>query len=243
MKIGFIGTGTIASAMVRGIAGDGHQITVSERSAARAAALAAEFANVAVADNQAVLDRAEVVILGLMADAAPDILGALQFRDDHRVISLMAGISLAQVAALVAPARAKAVMLPFPGIAQGGSPILAQGDTDLIETLFGARNRVFAMADEAELSAYLCAQAVLSPVARMVADAAGWLGARAGDAAQGEAFLRMLVTSSLAGTAASELVAALNTEGGYNQRLRLHMERAGMGPALLDGLDRLERGA
>ena len=33
MRIGVIGTGTIASAVVRGIAGDGHAITVSERSA------------------------------------------------------------------------------------------------------------------------------------------------------------------------------------------------------------------
>ena len=40
MKIGVIGTGTIATAVVQGIAGDGHQITVSDRSATNACALA-----------------------------------------------------------------------------------------------------------------------------------------------------------------------------------------------------------
>ena len=90
------------------------------------------------------------------------------------------------------------------------------------------------------MAAYLCAQAVLSPIARMVADAADWLGERAPDKAQGEAFLRQLVVSSLGGTACEPLIEALNTPGGYNQRLRLHMEQAGMRTALADGLDELE---
>ncbi len=80
----------------------------------------------------------------------------------------------------------------------------------------------------------------LAPVAAMVGEAAAWLGARVEDAGQGEAFLRMLVASSLAETGCADLVAALNTPGGYNQRLRVHMEEAGIGAALTTGLDALE---
>lgn len=243
MRIGVIGTGTIATAVVRGIAGDGHQIMVSERSAANAAALADAFGNVSVAGNQAVVDASDVVILGLMADQAPAILGALAFRADQQVISLMAGVALDQVAALVAPAKAAAIMLPFPGIAQGGTPIMMQGDAALVGALFGARNSIFALKDGAELDAYTCAQAVVSPVARMVADTAEWLGARVSDPAMGEAFLRELVASSLAGTESRALIQALNTPGGYNQRLRVHMEDSGITPTLRQGLDRLEAGS
>ncbi len=242
MKIGVIGTGTIATALVRGIAGDGHQITVSERSAAHAAGLARDFANVRVAGNQAVLDQSDTVFLGLLAETAPRILAALRFRPDHRVISLMGGATLEQVGAMVAPARANAVMLPFPAIAQGGSAVLMLGDADLVNSIVGARNQVFVLKDAQDLAAYLCAQAVLSPVARMVGDAARWLAARSDDPAQAEAFLRALVASSLAGTETGALIEALNTPGGYNQRLRLHMEAAGTGAALARGLDRLERG-
>ena len=39
MRIGVIGCGTIASAVIRGIAQDDHQITVSERSASHSNAL------------------------------------------------------------------------------------------------------------------------------------------------------------------------------------------------------------
>jgi pyrroline-5-carboxylate reductase len=136
----------------------------------------------------------------------------------------------------VAPAQAVAVMLPYPGIAQGGSPILALGDVGVIEALFSPANTVYALRDAAELEAYLCAQAVLSPAVQMVGVAAEWLG---GENAQGEAFLRHLVGSSLMSGECQSMLDALNTEGGYNQRLRQHLEAAKMREALVGGLDRL----
>jgi pyrroline-5-carboxylate reductase len=242
MRIGFIGTGTIASAVVEGIAGDGHTIAVSTRNTAHSARLAGVFSNVTVHDNQAVVDRSDVICVALVAGVAPGVLGALTFRPGQRVVSLMAGMSLAEVGALVAPAQGVAVMIPFSGMAQGGSPFMGYGDTGLLQQLFGARNTLFTMASEADLDAYMCAQAVLSPALRMVADAADWLGARVDGRAQGEAFLRALVGSTLEGADCATSLAALNTKGGYNQRLRDHMTDAGMGTALAAGLDKLERG-
>ncbi|APE45392.1 pyrroline-5-carboxylate reductase [Sulfitobacter alexandrii] len=242
MRIGVMGTGTIASAVVRGIAGQGHLITVSERSARHAQALAEAFGNVTVADNQGVIDRSDVVLLGLMAEVAADILAPLSFRPDQQVISMMAGATLGQVATMVAPAQAAAIMVPFPGIATGGSPVIAQGDIALVQDIVASANTVYAVDTEEELAAYLCAQAVLSPVARLAEDAAGWLGTRVADRQAGEAFLRHLISSSLASSAVGALVEALNTPGGYNQRLRLTLEQGGMRETLRAGLDRLESG-
>lgn len=242
MDIGILGTGSIASALVEGIAPDGHRITVSERSATRAARLAGMFANVRVAPNQEVLDTSEVVFLGLLAAAAPKVLKGLRFRPDQRIISLMAGATLAELAPLVAPARAVAIALPFPGIAEGGSPVLLMGEDEPARTILGARNPIFVMQTAQELQAYLCAQAVLSPAVALVGETAGWLGARVENAAQAEAFLRTLIGTSLLGSAVAPLLQALDTPGGYNQRLRAHMQGHGMGAALISGLDALERG-
>ncbi|ADE84866.1 NAD(P)-binding domain-containing protein [Rhodobacter capsulatus] len=239
MRIGILGTGAIAEAVVRGIAADGHEITVSDRSATRAAALAREVAGLRVAPNQAVLEAADVVILGLVAGAAATVLPGLRFRPGQRVISLMAGAALTEVAAWVAPARAEAVMLPYPAIAAGGSPILAFGDTGLVTALFGARNRIFALASEAELADFLVAQAVLSPLALALADTAAWLAPRVSDPAAAEVFLRDLVATSLAAGPLRDLLTALDTPGGYNRRLRQHMERAGLTGDLRAGLDDL----
>ena len=239
MRIGVIGCGTIASATVKGIAGDGHEITVSERSARRAAELSETYDNVRVSDNQEVIDSSDVLFLGLMAEVARDILGPLRFREDQRVITFMAGASLEEADVMVRPARATAIMMPFPGIAQGGTPIMMYGDPELVTKLFGDRNSIFPLQSADEMAAYLCAQAVLSPVASMVADAADWLGERVSDTAQGEAFLRMLVASNLSAMECKSLIEALNAPGGYNQKLRLHIEAQGMGAALKDGLTRM----
>jgi len=240
MRIGIIGCGTIASAAVHGIAGDGHQITVSERSASHANALAEAYENVSIADNQGVVDASDVIFLGLMAEVARDVLGALRFRDDQRMITFMAGATLEEADEMVRPARVVAIMMPFPGISKGGTPIMMQGDAALVREIFGGRNSIFPLKDANEMAAYLCAQAVLSPAARMVNDAAEWLGRRVSDEAQGEAFLRALVASNLSEIESAALIEALNAPGGYNQRLRLHMEASGMGEALRSGLNELE---
>ena len=239
MRIGVIGCGTIARAAVEGIVHDGHEITVSERSAHHSTSLAAAYENIRIADNQGVVDASDVLFLGLMAEVAPDVLGSLTFREGQIAITFMAGASLADVDALVRPARATAIMMPFPGIAQGGSPVMMYGDAEIVTEIFGNRNRIYPVQDANEMSAYLCAQAVLSPVARMVSDAADWLGDRVSDKDQGEAFLRELVASNLSATACAPLIEALNTPGGYNQRLRLHMEAEGMTTALKNGLTKV----
>lgn len=240
MRIGVIGCGTIASAVIRAIAEDEHQITVSERSASHARSLAEAYANVTIADNQGVVNASDVIFLGLMAEVAPEVLGALNFHEGQRIITFMADATLEQADAMVRPARAVAIMMPFPGISSGGTPVMMQGDAVLVGQLFGMRNRIFPLNDATEMAAYLCAQAVLSPVARMVSDTAEWLGERVSNKQQGEAFLRSLVASNLSEIESAALIEALNAPGGYNQRLRLHMEASGMGDALERGLNELE---
>ena len=65
MKIGVIGTGVIASAMVTGFCDweCEHEFVLSPRNAEKSAALAAKYPNVTVAkDNQDVLDNCETVL-------------------------------------------------------------------------------------------------------------------------------------------------------------------------------------
>lgn len=240
MRIGIVGTGTIAAAVVDGIAEDGHQITVSHRGEAHSSRLAGKYENVTVADNQEVLDASDIVFLGLVAEQARPVLSSLAFRPDQKIISLMSGPTLSDLREMVAPATAVANMIPFPGIATGGSPILILGDAAIANALFGARNSIFQLADQSELAAYLAAQAVLSPATVMVQKAGEWLGENVKDAAQGEAFLRALVGSSLQATPdCQHLIRALNTPGGYNQRLRNYMETSGFTEQLKQGLSKL----
>jgi len=253
MRIGVIGTGTIASAVVKGIANDGHQIVVSNRNHENAEALAAAYASVTVAENQDVLDAVDVVFLGTTDVIARRVLPDLKFRQDHVVISLMAGPTLPEIAALVAPANADALMIPFPFIAQGQSPILCYPASNVVQQLFGGTNSVLAVSSMAQMHSYLSAQALLSPVLTMLGQSAAWLGSQTGDHPadhlKAEKFLRLLIGGSLLadpldtpGVVAS-LIADLDTPGGYNAQLRNHMAQQGTYDALTQGLDLLSSGS
>jgi len=84
--LGFVGTGTIASAVVRGLCTAAgapvcRQLLLSPRSASRSAALAAEYPTCSVAaTNQQVVDGAACVFICLRAQDAADELRSLRFR-------------------------------------------------------------------------------------------------------------------------------------------------------------------
>lgn len=239
-KIGVLGLGTIATALVEGIVGDGHDITVSTRSRENSTRLAERYDNVAVAENQQVVDTSDIVFLGITGDAATNMLEPLRFREGQQVISLMADLRFETTAALVSPATMAARMIPFPAIATGGSPILTYGNRELIDGFFGARNTVFHLENEEELAIYLCGQAILSPALSLVHEAVEWAGDQGvSNREMAEAFLMTLIGSSFLGSSCAELFRALDTPGGYNQRLRQKMLEAGLGKDLRDGLDSL----
>src|SRR3546814_5110849 len=86
-RLGFIGTGTIAAAIVAGLALSGEEpILLSPRNADIAARLSARFSHVGVAnDNQAVLDQTDLVILAVRPPIADSVLEDLKFGHDPRL--------------------------------------------------------------------------------------------------------------------------------------------------------------
>lgn len=238
MNLGFLGTGTIATAVVHALAPFEHNILVSERSAANAATLSTRYASVKIATNAEVVSGSDVVFLGLMPDAAREILHRLSFRAEQKVISFIADIPLAELVSLIAPAKAECLVLPFPAIAKTRSPLIAMPHSNLVHDLFSAHD-VFTMDSEEEFAAFLSAQAVLSPAAKLVSEAAAWAAAKGADQAKAEEFLRSLVSANLSSSNLDDLLAALNTEGGYNARLREHMAANGTFETLKNGLSKL----
>ena len=243
MKAGLIGTGTIGRAVATGIARQGHMMTVSSRNAGHAAWLDAEFPNISVAENQTVVDAADVIFIALNTDVAPDIISQLKFRADQTIISLMGRVSQDELNTWIKPAELAAIMIPFPQIAYGGSPLMVMGDTTVVDHFFGQTDTIIALDTIDELNTFLCAQAILSPAAVLVSQAAAWVGAKTGNSEKAEVFLRRLIASSLSGMTSDDLIDALNTPGGYNQRLRQFFEEKDLHAVIHDGLDALDQSA
>ena len=117
-RIGFIGTGHIAAPMVRRMVDLGHEVTVTERSQDVSAALAATH-GVGVGDAEAVIAASEILFICLRPSIAPDILKTLVFRADQQIISVMAGISEAELNTLCAPATKITRTIPYGFVEQG----------------------------------------------------------------------------------------------------------------------------
>lgn len=242
MRIGILGLGAIASCVARDLAARGHELLVTERSRRRSEVLARDFDSVRVAPPRSIVSESDLLFLGVTGEAAEAALAPLDFSVGQSVVSFMADIGTDELRGMIAPARLEATMIPFPWIAQTRSPILVLPETRVLETLFGGRHDVIALPDQGTLDEYLAAQAVVSPALKLAETARTWLGAGTGDADGAERFLRLLIGSALMARTddgefdLANLLNALNTPGGYNQRLRVHMENAGAFDALEEGM-------
>ncbi len=239
-RIGFIGTGEIAAAMVRGLRGQGHTIAVSPRNAAIAARLAAEEAGVRIASNADVVAQSDIVFLCLLARVAEQVLPDLTFRPGQAMISVMVDMPLTRLRDLCAPATDIAITIPLPQIATGGCPLPVFPASAALATVFGARNPIFVLANERALNAHLGATAFCSPLLAQMRVATDWLAGFSGDHAAAEAYvsamIRTLLGHAAAGDGIGATLAALSTEGGLNATLREAMTQAQSD--LRQGLDR-----
>ena len=162
MKLGFIGTGALTSAVVTGlksVAGVSVPVLLSPRNNEIATSLASRFPDVRVAaDNQTVVDNCDTIMLAVRPQIAHDVLSELQFRRCHHVVSLIATLSRESIAALTAPAERVTKALPMPMIAHHqGATIICPPDQSMA-TLFGRLGKVV----EVELSSEFDALSVVT---------------------------------------------------------------------------------
>lgn len=227
MRVGFLGTGEITAAMVRGLRGQGHRILVSPRNAAMAATLAAEVPELSVAPNEDVVANSDTVFLCLLARVAPDVLPGLPFRAGQSVISVMVDAPLAKLQGWCAPATDISMTIPLPPIAKGGCPLPVYPPSPALDHLFGDRNLVIPLTSEAALAAHMGASALCATQLDQIMTTAGWLAGFSGNPDAAEAYVAAMIRAYLPdrprGGELPEALRMLSTEGGFNPTLRAAM--------------------
>lgn len=166
-RLGFVGVGAMSAAMVDALCTGPHakdvQIVLSPRSADRSAALAARYSQVAIAaDNQAVLDASDIVFLGVLPPQAAAVCAELNFRPNHIVASLIAGLPPTAVLELVGEVAAACQMIPLPVIALHTGPIVMSPRIPEVATLFEGSGEIVALEDESKIRILSCTSAAMS---------------------------------------------------------------------------------
>jgi pyrroline-5-carboxylate reductase len=248
MRLGFVGCGTITSAIVTGLSSgrDADPIMLSPRNAKVAAALASRFANVQVAPtNQAVIDASDVVVLAVRPQIASGVLSELRFRSDHHVVSLIAILPLEHIRAVTAPAASVTKAVPLPSVALRQGPTAIYPPTQAIKALFDALGTAIELADEREFDTFWAGSTIMSSYFSFADTVSKWM-TRNGVAPENARTYVGAVLHGLSATSQSSpessfaaLTEEHQTKGGLNEQVLRSMTRDGAFGALDKALDEI----
>ena len=231
MSVGLIGVGAIGSCLVEAIMtgprAEFVDFVLSSRSVGRSAELAERYPNVAVGtSNQDVLDRCELVLIGVLPEQVREVCSALRFREDHVVAGLAAGWPPSLLRPVVSPAARVCQLIPLPMVALHTGPVVACPALPEVRWLLTGCGEVIEAKEESEAVALLCATATMSSFLEMQQTIVEWLVGQGLSpvAAKGymDSFLQGLVAEFIAAPVAEleDLTQQHETAGGLNEHVR-----------------------
>ncbi len=250
IRVGFIGVGAIAAAIVTAILDRPEpapvEVLLSPRSAARSEALAARFPQArVVADNQAVVDGSDIVMIAVLPSQVVEICSALRFRADQIIVGVAAAWPPSQLRPLVAPAETVGQLIPLPMITLGVGPVVLYPSIPAVETLLDGCGTVVVLEREQQVGVLSAGSSVMSSFFAFQNAAIDWIASHGFDRAQAAGY----VTSQLHGLASESIGMNLDqladaveeheTPGGLNEQVRIALTDAGMFAALTAELEKL----
>ncbi|MFO1201503.1 MAG: pyrroline-5-carboxylate reductase [Tabrizicola sp.] len=242
MRPGFIGTGTIAAAMVEGLGGNA---LLSPRGAAMAADLAARFPGVSIAvSNQAVVDDSDLVVLAVRPQVAEEVVRPLRFRAGQKVLSLVAATQIETIRGWIGTDLPviRAIPLPFVAKRRGVTPIFP-ADPDVAD-LFNRLGQAVDCRTLGEFDLFAVGSALMGSYFGILETAQTWMEAQGLPAPQARAYLAGLFANL--GTVAEgspqgfgTLREEYSTKGGLNEQVFRVFAEAGGTAALGEALDQV----
>lgn len=230
-RIAWLGVGHLAEYCVPALAArfGAAAVTLSPRGRAAAGRLAGSLGVAIAADNRALIEGADVVLLATRPAVAAEALRGLPWRPDHLVISLCAGLPLA---ALDAGPAALARAMPVLAARWSESPTCLYPASPLAERVIGALGPVIPLAREELFEPAAVAAIFYSSLVQLSADLTDWT-AQAGLPPEQA---RLLVTQMLraAGTLGREetqplaaITEQLCSPGSFSRTFRQSLRDAG----------------
>lgn len=252
-RIGILGVGTIAEAVVRAMctrSDSMDEFILSPRSEARSNRLAEEFSVCRrVTSNQAVIDASDIVVLSMRPQEVDEALAGLTFREDQIIASFIAGLPPSQVVELTAPATRACQLIPLPAIELHAGPlVICPAIPEVVQAFEGLGDLVL-LEDESQIRVLGCASAIMSTYYEAQNRIIEWISAQgvAPDTAS------LYIRSELEGLAAVgkqtpeshrlALPAEHQTPGGFNERVRGGLMDQGWFDALVGQVDSIYRNA
>ena len=127
MKLGFIGTGKIASSVITGICGSSikySKIFVSSRNNKIAKSLKKRFKRIYIEkDNQKIIDNCNWIFLAITPTVGKKIIKNLKFRSNQTVVSFISTITIPELKKMIKVKSDIVRAIPLPPISLKKGPV------------------------------------------------------------------------------------------------------------------------
>jgi pyrroline-5-carboxylate reductase len=179
MKLGFIGTGKIASSTIYGICSSKisfSKIIISPRNKILAKKLSKKFKKVVVAkNNQEIVNKCNWIFLSITPLVGSNIIKNLKFRSNQTVISFISTITLAQLKKAI-KVKAKIVRaIPLPPISLKKGPIPICPPNKKVKGFFDKIGTSVEIGDEKSSINFWATSGMMAPFYELLRVMSNWL--------------------------------------------------------------------
>jgi len=179
MRLGFIGTGKIASSVITGICNSKisfKKILVSPRNRNIAQRLKRKFRKVSIAkNNQEIVNACNWVFLAVTPKVGKKIIPNLKFRSNQKVISFIATINLAQLKKAIGKKVKIVRAIPLPPISIRKGPVPICPPDKQVKSFFNKLGTTVEIKNEKSSKNFWATSGMMAPFYELLKVLSDWL--------------------------------------------------------------------
>ena len=179
MKLGFIGTGKIASSTIKGICNSKITLTsilISPRNQLIASNLRKNFRKVAIAkNNQEIVNKCDWVFLSITPTVGKKIIKNLNFKSNQTIISFISTISLLQLKKVIKVKATIIRAIPLPPISLGKGPVPICPPNKKVKEFFNKIGTTVEIKNEKSSINFWSTSGMMAPFYELLRIMAEWL--------------------------------------------------------------------
>ena len=179
MKLGFIGSGKIASSVITGICSSKisfKKILISPRNRSIAQRLKRQFKKVSIAkNNQEIVNSCNWVFLAVTPKVGKKIISNLKFRSNQKVISFIATINLAQLKKAIGKKVKIIRAIPLPPISIRKGPVPICPPDKQVKSFFNKLGTTVEIKNEKSSKNFWATSGMMAPFYELLKVLSDWL--------------------------------------------------------------------
>jgi len=247
MRLGFIGTGKITSAVIIGICTSKisfQKILVSPRNRYIAQKLKKKFRKVNIAKtNQEIIDKCNWIFLAVTPKVGQKILPKLNFRSNQKIISFISTINLSQLKKIVKKKVKIVRAIPLPPISIRKGPVPIYPPDKQVKDFFDKIGTTVEIRSEQSSKNFWATSSMMAPFYEMLKVLADWLVKKGIKRNEAQKYITSLFVALSQDSVINSkkhlkyLVSESQTSGGLNEQGVKELRRSGFYKSLEKSLN------